>query len=78
MMYPGDDVEEEDLLMSTTKENVEEEGVLVSTTEDVEEADLLVSGDTAPLLLRLAVGRPSSMGTEAKKISAHPNAPKRC
>ena len=46
--------------------DVEEQGLLVSTIEDAEEADILVSGDTAPLLLRLAVGRPlSPMNTEA-------------
>ena len=46
--------------------DVEEEGLLASTTAvDVEEEDLLVSGGTTPLMLRLAVGRPSSMSTEA-------------
>ena len=46
--------------------DVEEEGLLASTTAgDVEEEDLLVYGVTVPLMLRLAVGRPSSMSTEA-------------
>ena len=64
---PQQDVLDRGFTMSpVAASDIEEEGALVSTTAgDVKGEGLLVSDDTAPLVSRLAGGRPLSISTEA-------------